>query len=211
MEFIKIDIENWNRKEAYNNFLENIPCTYSMSTNLDITNIIGKIKKNNFKFFPVILYAITKSVNLHKEFRMNIDENGNLGYYSFSNPCFTAFNEETENFKEVWTEWTEDYNKFLENYDTDMKNFKEKNISKASIPQNMFNVSCIPWVSFTGFNLNLQRGYGYLLPIFTIGKYTEENGKISLSISVQVHHAVCDGYHLSKFIIDLQNILNNII
>lgn len=37
--------------------------------------------------------------------------------------------------------------------------------------KNLFNVSCIPWSSFTGFNLNLQNGYDYFLPIFTIGKY----------------------------------------
>ena len=36
----------------------------------------------------------------------------------------------------------------------------------------------LPWASFHGFNLNLQKGYNFLLPIFTMGKYHEEGGKL---------------------------------
>ena len=77
-------------------------------------------------------------------------------------------------------------------------------LSKPPAGKNLFNVSCIPWSSFTGFNLNLQNGYDYFLPIFTIGKYFSDGGKMRLPLAVQVHHAVCDGYHLSRFINGLQ-------
>ena len=66
-------------------------------------------------------------------------------------------------------------------------------------------MSCIPWTNFTGFNLNLQQGYEYLLPIFTIGKYFSDEEKILLPLAIQVHHAVCDGFHLSRFINDLKD------
>ena len=77
-------------------------------------------------------------------------------------------------------------------------------LSKPPAGKNLFNVSCIPWSSFTGFNLNLQNGYDYFLPIFTIGKYFSDGGKMRLPLAVQVHHAVCDGYHLSRFMNGLQ-------
>jgi chloramphenicol O-acetyltransferase type A len=62
----------------------------------------------------------------------------------------------------------------------------------------------IPWTSFTGFNLNLQKGYDYFPPIFTIGKFYEENEKYMLPLALQVHHAVCDGFHATRFINGLQ-------
>ena len=65
----------------------------------------------------------------------------------------------------------------------------------------------IPWASFDGFNLNLQNGYRYLPPIFTMGKFYEEGGKILLPLAVQVHHAVCDGFHLCRFVNELQESL----
>ena len=66
----------------------------------------------------------------------------------------------------------------------------------------------ITWVSFNGFNLNLQKGYDYLLPIFTFGKFYKENDIYWLPLSIQVHHAVCDGFHTCRLINELQNILN---
>lgn len=62
----------------------------------------------------------------------------------------------------------------------------------------------LPWASFQGFNLNLQKGYDFLQPIFTMGKYQEENGRTLLPLAIQVHHGVCDGFHLCRFVNSLQ-------
>ena len=52
--------------------------------------------------------------------------------------------------------------------------------------------------------MNLQKGYRWLPPIFTVGKYFEREGKLVLPLAVRVHHAVCDGYHVAMFLQDLQ-------
>ena len=80
--------------------------------------------------------------------------------------------------------------------------------AKPNPPENTFPVSMIPWTSFEGFNLNLKKGYDYLLPIFTFGKYYEEGGKYYIPLSIQVHHAVCDGFHVCRFLDELQDLLN---
>ena len=98
------------------------------------------------------------------------------------------------------TEYNTHFDFFMQNYNDDM--LKYQNNSKKSKPlnsKNYFSVSCIPWTNFTGFNLNLQQGYEYLLQIFTIGK-------ILLPLAIQVHGAVCDGFHLSRFINDLNDL-----
>lgn len=76
------------------------------------------------------------------------------------------------------------------------------------MPENTFNVSMIPWTSFEGFNLNLEKGFAYLLPIFTFGKYEQINNRYIIPMSVQVHHAVCDGFHVCHLINELQTALN---
>lgn len=45
MAFKIIDRENWSRKGYFEHYFSNVPCTYSMTTKLDITKII-KSKKN---------------------------------------------------------------------------------------------------------------------------------------------------------------------
>jgi len=81
-------------------------------------------------------------------------------------------------------------------------------MARPDTPANTFSVSMIPWASFEGFNLNLQNGYDYLPPIFTMGRFYEENGRVLLPLAVQVHHAVCDGFHLCRLVNELQDLLN---
>ena len=45
MKFQKIDKENWSRKEYFEHYFTNVPCTYSMTVKLDVTKII-KAKKS---------------------------------------------------------------------------------------------------------------------------------------------------------------------
>ena len=48
-----------------------------------------------------------------------------------------------------------------------------------------------------------------MLPIFTMGKIFEMSGKSLLPLSIQVHHAVCDGYHVGLFVKNLQDNIND--
>lgn len=80
---------------------------------------------------------------------------------------------------------------------------------KENPPPNTFPISMIPWASFSGFNLNIVNEADYLLPIITGGKYTEQGGRVLLPVSLQVHHAVCDGYHASMFFKELQSLADS--
>ena len=206
MGFNMIDQENWNRKEYFDHYYSELPCTYSMTVKLDIK----KKKKAKLKLYPTMLYYITKVVNQHKEFRTAWNQYG-LGVYDNMLPCYTVFHKDTETFSNIWTEFTEDYTAFCNKYESDMEQYGsiKKMNAKPNLPDNSFTVSMIPWTTFEGFHLNIQKGYEYLLPIFTIGKFYKENGNYLLPFSIQVHHAVCDGFHVCRFVNELQELLSN--
>lgn len=81
-------------------------------------------------------------------------------------------------------------------------------IGKPNIPENSFPVSMIPWTTFESFNLNLQKGYSYITPIFTMGKFYHECKKVFLPLAIQVHHAACDGFHVCRFANELQELIS---
>ena len=207
MAFKIIDRENWSRKEYFEHYFSNVPCTYSMTTKLDITKIIESKKK----LYPAMLYYLTTIVNRHVEFRIAFNKDNELGVYDEMLPCYTIFHKDTETFSNLWTVYCKDYEEFYKMYENDLRQYGNQKgmFGKPDVPDNCFTVSMIPWVSFERFNLNLQKGYDYLLPIFTMGKYYEENGRILLPLAIQVHHAVCDGFHLCRFINELQELINS--
>ena len=115
----------------------------------------------------------------------------------------------TKMFSNIWTLYNPDFKKFCDSYEKDVSQYfmKDSIEAKSNKPKNTFPISMIPWTTFDGFNLNLKNGYDYLLPIFTMGKFYENNEKFFMPLSIQVHHAVCDGFHLCRFINDLQELI----
>lgn len=206
MIFEKIDRATWDREEYFQHYFSHVPCTYSMTVKLDITTL----KNRQQKLYPAMLYYLTTVVNLHPEFRTALNEQGEVGIYREMIPSYTVFHKDSETFSELWTEYTADYEAFCKAYEADMQQYGAQKglIGKPDAPKNIFTVSMIPWTTFDGFNLNLQRGYDYLIPIFTMGKYYHENGRTLLPLAIQVHHAVCDGFHVCRFINELQELIN---
>ncbi len=205
MTFTKINLETWSRAETYRTFFEDNPCTYSMTIQLDITKLMENKKQDHIALFPTLLYGISRAVNTFPEFRMDFDAEGDLGYYASVNPSYTVFHPETEAFTTAQTDYSPDYNVFIERYRHDIQKRRgERNGDQSEQDGNLFHVSCVPWTSFQALNLNLQKGYEHLLPIFTLGKFTEEKNQVLLPLAIQVHHAVCDGFHISRFIEHLQ-------
>lgn len=195
MEIRLIDLENWERREYYEHFIKNVVCSYSVTVNIDITNLKGN------SLYPAMIWLLTKTVNDMPEFRTCLTEEG-PGIYDSMHPMYTVFNKEKKNFSGIWSYFSEDYSEFLENYQADVQKYSTSTryAPKEGTPANSFNISMVPWLEFTAMNFNVYDEGKFLLPIFTMGKFFERDGKRYLPLAIQVHHAVCDGYHIGLFV-----------
>lgn len=208
MTFTRVELESWPRREYFEHYFHQVPCTYSAVFSLDIT----RLRRSGKKLYPSMLYRLSTVVNRHRELRMAIDGDGKVGFYDVVHPCYTIFHKESESFSNIWTEYVAEEEGFFAAYERDLAAYgKLPGMNpKPGTPPNSFPVSMVPWASFQGFNLNLQKGYDYLPPIFTMGKFEEEGGKILLPLAVQLHHAVCDGFHLCRLVNELQDLLQSL-
>ncbi len=211
MTFNRIDFENWARKPYYEHYMNQVRCTYSMTANIDITDLLALTKRDGMKLYPVLLHMITTVVNQHVEFRMATDAEGNVGYWEAMSPSFTIFHEDDKTFSSIWTAYDQDFALFYKRYMEDMAQYGnvKQFAAKSDEPPNTVSISSIPWVNFSSFNLNIYNEGSYLLPIFTMGKYNKQDGRVLLPVSIQLHHAVCDGYHAGVLFEGLQNRSNH--
>lgn len=204
MAFHLIDIDSWPRKEFYEHFINEVVCSYSLTVNLDITALKGE------RLYPAMIWLLTKTVNEMPEFRTSLTEEG-LGIYDSMHPMYTVFNKENKNFSGIWSYFSEEYAEFLRSYDADAREYSKSTryAPKKGTPPNSFNISMAPWTTFTSFNINVYDEGKFLLPIFTMGKHFEQDGKRLLPLAIQAHHAVCDGYHIGLFVEKLQKHIDN--
>lgn len=209
--FKLIDTSSWKRKPYFDHYFNQIRCTYSITVNINITNVLSFKDRNKVKLYPLLIYVISKAVNKYEEFRTAINDRGEIGVWETLSPCYTVFHKNSESFSNIWTEWNDDLNLFLSNFEQDSKRFGQidRIDAKPNTPANVFPISSLPWTTFTGFNLNIFADGTYLLPIFTYGKYFKDGNRYLIPLSIQVHHAVCDGFHVSRLINEIQQECSN--
>ncbi|MBM7834922.1 chloramphenicol acetyltransferase [Clostridium sardiniense] len=204
-----IDIEKWERRKCFEHYFNNAKCTYSITVNIEITNLYRYIKNNNLKLYPAFTWITTKCLNNHKEFKMAINDEGKLGYYDKISPCYSVLNDKTKIMDELFTLYSSDFKKFYSNMLYDIEMYKKDPTYSSDFQKNFYLVSCIPWINYSSFNVNNETNIPMLFPMVTWGKYYNENEKVFMPVSLQVHHSVADGYHCSLFYDEVQDIVSN--
>ena len=211
-EYTPVDLSCWARKEHFEVFQTFAQSTINQTVLLDITALLKHIKEVGWKFYPTIIFLLSKVVNRHTEFRMAIKDN-ELVIWNEVHPSYTIFHNETETFSSLWSHYDGNIHHFQHVYAEDMARYGNtlSYWPKGESLENIFFVSAIPWVSFTSFNINVANMQNFFSPMFTIGKYYNQDGKVMLPLAVQVHHSVCDGFHVARLINELQEISDNIL
>lgn len=205
-----IDIQRWARRENFEHYRTHVPCTYSLTVQLDATRLVKAVRRTGKKTYPAHIWALASVVNNHEEFRMSVDE-GIPSVYDIVHPSFTVFNPARETFASIWAGYDKEFSSFhnevvelLETHRTATTRFPQEDV-----PPNVFDVSSLPWTSFSSFDLNIAGGHDHYLPIFTLGKYVEFEGQVALPVAMQVHHAVADGFHTARFLNELQEVFDS--
>lgn len=199
--FTPIDLTQWPRTLYFNHFLDELRCTYSITFHIDVTSLWKTCKAKKIKFYAAELYLLTRVANQHEEFRTAFDENNQVGLFDEVHPSYTVFHPESETFSSLWTPYSADFSKFYAAYLADLQTFGNclGLLGKPNPPSSAIPISSLPWADFSSFQLNIYNDGRFLLPIFTLGRVTSQGQQFKLPLCLQVHHAVCDGFHASRF------------
>ncbi len=114
-------------------------------------------------------------------------------------PRYPVFHEQSVTFSSLGSEYQDDFRQFLHIYWQDVAWYGEnKAYFHKGFIENIFFVSANPWVSFTSFDLNVVNMDNFFAAVFTMGKYYTQGDKVMMPLAIQVHHAVCDGFHVGR-------------
>lgn len=204
-----IDLATWPRRTHFAHYRTTVPCTYALTVELDATEFVSAVRSAQRRTYISQIWAIAEVVNRHDEFRMTLTESGDPAVWSHTHPAFTVFNRARETFASVWAPFDRDFDAFHAQADEVIARFADaaELFPQGPPPPNSFDVSSLPWSHFTGFTLNVN-GWDHLAPIFTLGKYAQREGRILLPLAVQVHHAAADGFHTTRLVNEIQQLLS---
>ena len=208
--FTKIDFDQWERKDHYEYYTKLLPCSYSLTAKLDVTTLYKTVKEKGYRFYPAVVYCVTKALNMRKEFRMAVNAEGEVGYWDQVHPNFTIFHEDDHTFSDVWTNYHEEFESFYGEMVEVMETYKDKKGVKVreGQPPNFYCISCVPWISFTGYESHVAGRPAALFPIITFGKYEMNGERMEMPMTLSISHAAADGYHTSQLFLLIQEIMD---
>ncbi|MFX4292026.1 CatA-like O-acetyltransferase [Streptomyces bohaiensis] len=204
-----IDLAGWPRRQHFEHYRTAVPCTYAMTVELDATAFAAALRRSARRTYVAQVWALATVVNRHEEFRMCLTAEGAPAVRPVVHPAFTVFNPARETFACVWTPYDAEFGAFHERASALLTEHAGATefFPQGPPPPDTFDVSSLPWASFTGFNLNVRDGFDHLAPIFTLGRYAERDGRTVLPLTVQVHHAAADGFHTARLVNEVQALL----
>lgn len=193
-----LDMENYKRK-AHFDYFSSLAYPYcGITVNVDITDLLKKIKKGRLPFFFTICYCVSKAANSVAEFRQRIVDGRIIEFDRCKASYTVALEDETFCYCEL-----EDNMPFLE-YLAYAARMQENAKQKHTIDEEedevyeKFFVSTLPWVSYTAL-VQAVPIPADSNPRITWGKYFEQGDRVLLPVSVLYHHALVDGVHLARF------------
>lgn len=201
-----IDLGSWPRAALFDHFIDQVRCVMSLTADLDLTLLLPVLRRARVKFYPAMLWIVSTVINRREEFRCSLDAEGRLVLWDAVWPYYAHFHPEDESFVKLVTPYSEDFTAFYARFQADADRYASHRGFALSPPPNVFDVSCLPWVRYRSFDMHVFDEGTYLPPVVTWGRYQEENGRTVMPLSMNIHHAVADGFHLSRFFLEVQTL-----
>ena len=208
-EYRLIDQTTWPRREHFAYYRTQLKCGYSLTGRVDVTVLVNCAQARGLRKYGCFLYVISKTVNEMDAMKMMVTAEGEPGIWNEVHPNFTVFHQDDQTFSDLWTEYHGAFEDFYRGFEQTLKRFGDCHGVKGrpGQPANFFCTSCVPWMDYTGYSTHSQ-GEPALFPIIAFGKYTWQDGRCTMPVTVTISHASADGYHTSMFFRGLQENLN---
>ena len=200
-----VDFAAWPRREIYEFFSPISNPFYSVTFRLDVTRLHRYTKERGLSFYHSLIWLCTRALERVDAFSYAVQD-GKVVKLSSRRPSFTHLRPGSENFQIV----TLPCEGSLEDFCAAAREKAEKQdffIDFAGEGIDMIFLSCLPWLDLTALTNERDLDPDDAIPRIAWGKYTEENGRLMLGLSVEVNHRFIDGLHIGQFARELESMI----
>ena len=173
-----------------------------VTTKVDITNIYNKCKK----YYATIAYFIAVALNDIDNFKYRY-EDGKIYKYDKLNPNFTQMFDD-KNIGYFTCQFKDTYAEFIKEYCCMQDMFQKNQKTYANEDPGEVWCSYVPWYNFSSILTPFDKRI--TIPQFIWDKFSFENDKTYINLSIMAHHGFVDGYHVGLFIEKFNYIIENL-
>nr|WP_321222737.1 CatA-like O-acetyltransferase [uncultured Psychroserpens sp.] len=203
-----IDINTWERKQHFNHFKSLKDPYFAVTFPVDVTNAYHVAKSSNVSFFGKYLHDCMKAINEVDELKLRI-EGDRVVKYDIINASATLMRS-NNTFGFSYIEFDNDIDQFLSHLISE-KNRIEATGELFPLRNDLQCIHCsaMPWVNFSGHKEPVSGAIDSIPKLAFSKVVTQTDGKMMMNVSININHALVDGYHVGLFTEKFQHYLNN--
>jgi chloramphenicol O-acetyltransferase type A len=200
----KLYIENWPRRDHFNFFSKFEEPFFGVCVEVDCSKAYENAKVNGQSFFLKYLHASLVAANQVEPFKYRISDE-DVWIYDQVNASPTI-NRPGGTFGFAYMDYFDDFAEFSAAAQLEIERVQNSTgLVPAGSGQNVIHYSSIPWLNFTAISHARSFSFKDSCPKISFGKLSENK---QMPVSVHVHHALMDGFHVGQFVETFQGILN---
>ena len=194
---MKIEFENWPRREIYEFFTGMSNPFYMVSYTEDVAELRAFAHERGISFYYALVYLCTEAMNSVEAFRYAIRGDG-VHLLDRRMASFTDLKPGSESFHIVTMPCDGSLEEFC-------RAAREKSrgavrfIEPAAETDELIYFSCLPWVELTAMTNERNLDPDDSVPRVSWGRYFESGGRLKLNISLELNHRLLDGLHVGRF------------
>ena len=205
----ELDISTWARRDAFELFRSYEKPHYSVTTRLDVSQLMEDAKPRGVSTYRACLYAIGAGIHsvpeLMVRFRGDTIVQHDAVELSMTVPL------DGGGFGYAYVPFIADFQTF----DKTSEGLINSVAAGSGLSPNtgerddLIYLSCLPWLDFTSLN-NAMPGPDDCIPRVGWGKFVRQGSGWEMAVAIEVHHALIDGEQLGLFFKTLQHALNRV-
>ena len=205
----KIDMDAWDRREIYDFFSKVSHPFYMVSFAMDVTELKAFTGRHGCSFYYALIFLCGKAMSRVENFQY-VCQGNDVYLIEEREPSFTDRKAGSELFHIVSVPLGEDILSFCQSA-REASRRQESFIDITKEGCHLAYFSCMPSLRLTA----LTNEFDILAPDFPSdsvpriawGRYSDNGGRLELTISMEVNHRFIDGIHVEKFAVCLEKMI----
>ena len=203
----QLDLASWPRRDHFQFFRRFEEPFFGVCVEVDCTAAYDRSKVGGHSFFLHYLHCTLAAANATEPFRYRISGDDVWIYDEVH--ASPTINRPNGTFGFAYMNWHPDRAVFLQEAAAETERVRAgTGLVPAVSGENVLHCSSMPWLRFTGLSHARSFSFPDSCPKIAFGKMEEADGRRKMPLSVHVHHALMDGYHVGQFIERLQTELD---
>ncbi|WP_276497203.1 CatA-like O-acetyltransferase [Pontibacter litorisediminis] len=193
------EVKGWEREEHFHFFKSFANPFFNVHTEIEITNLYNHCKQNNLSVFLAYMHTATEAARKTENFLLRLEGEEVVRYAAADISTTVLTERKTVSF--VHLPHHPDLATFCTEASAVVAEAKQgSRLFYGYNGPDLLHATTLPWFKFNGMEHAHMDDPNDAIPKLAFGRLEVQEAKVVLPLSVRVHHALVDGYHIHLFL-----------